>query len=279
MYAPPGVKTAKDMPVPDMMRAWVLGNPGELKLTEKPVPVPKRAEVLVRIDAVAICATDLEIIWHGPPASIQGGLPFNKNWTPGPRIHGHGRGARPRCRRVQDRPARDGRDSRRLRPVQALPRGHVHLVPQLRPQLRRRRQGPPRQRLHHRRRLLRIPGQQHQHAGRDRRRDVGRGGDPGRHRRHRHVRPHRARRPGGGRERGGDRTRPDWLARRRGRQGARRPPRDPHRHARQPPEDRQELGADHVVNVRNEDRGRRDPRSTAARASTTWWSAPARPMR
>ena len=37
----------------------------------------------MRIDAVAICATDLEIIWHGPPASIQGGLPFNKNWTPG----------------------------------------------------------------------------------------------------------------------------------------------------------------------------------------------------
>jgi threonine dehydrogenase-like Zn-dependent dehydrogenase len=39
--------------------------------------------VLVRIDAVAICATDLEIIWHGPPASIQGGMPFNKNFTPG----------------------------------------------------------------------------------------------------------------------------------------------------------------------------------------------------
>src|SRR5437762_8336925 len=83
MYAPPGVKTSPDMLVPDMMRAWVLGDPGELKLTEKPVPVPKRAEVLVRIDAVAICATDLEIIWHGPPASIQGGLPFNKNFTPG----------------------------------------------------------------------------------------------------------------------------------------------------------------------------------------------------
>ena len=39
--------------------------------------------MLVRIDAVAICATDLEIIYHGPPASIQGGLPFNKNFTPG----------------------------------------------------------------------------------------------------------------------------------------------------------------------------------------------------
>ena len=45
--------------------------------------MPGRAEVLVRIDAVAICATDLEIIHHGPPAMIQGGEPFNKNSTPG----------------------------------------------------------------------------------------------------------------------------------------------------------------------------------------------------
>ena len=83
MYAPEGVKLSPKMPVPETMRAWVLGDPGELKLVEKPVPVPKRAEVLVRIDAVAICATDLEVIAHGPPAKIQGGLPFNKNWTPG----------------------------------------------------------------------------------------------------------------------------------------------------------------------------------------------------
>ena len=83
MYSHPGVKTSPDMPVPDTMKAWVLGDPGELKLIDKTVPVPKKAEVLVRIDAVAICATDLEIIWHGPPSSIQGGLPFNKNFTPG----------------------------------------------------------------------------------------------------------------------------------------------------------------------------------------------------
>ena len=37
----------------------------------------------MRIDAVAICATDLEIIEHGSPALIQGGMPFNKNFTPG----------------------------------------------------------------------------------------------------------------------------------------------------------------------------------------------------
>lgn len=69
--------------IPETMKAWVLGDPGELKMVEKPVPQPKRAEVLVRIDAVAICATDLEIIESGGPALIQGGKPFNKNFTPG----------------------------------------------------------------------------------------------------------------------------------------------------------------------------------------------------
>jgi L-iditol 2-dehydrogenase len=47
------------MAVPERMRAWVLGDPGQLVFTEKTVAVPVRAEVLVRIDAVAICATDL----------------------------------------------------------------------------------------------------------------------------------------------------------------------------------------------------------------------------
>ena len=83
MDARSAVKISPDFPVPETMKAWVLGDPGELVPTRKPVPMPKRAEVLVRIDAVAICATDLEIIDHGAPALIQGGLPFNKNFTPG----------------------------------------------------------------------------------------------------------------------------------------------------------------------------------------------------
>ena len=74
---------AKSLTVPASMKAWVLGNPDELKLVDKPVPQPGAAEVLVRIDAIAVCATDLEIIHSGPPALIQGGLPFNKNFTPG----------------------------------------------------------------------------------------------------------------------------------------------------------------------------------------------------
>ena len=77
------VKTHPDYPIPETMKAWVLGDPGQLTLEDKPVPVPAKAEVLVRIDAVAICATDLEIIYHGPPAEIQGGAPYNKGFTPG----------------------------------------------------------------------------------------------------------------------------------------------------------------------------------------------------
>src|SRR5919201_1521781 len=83
MHQPPSVTTSLDVPVPDRMRAWVLGDPDQVLLRDKPVPVPSRAEVLIRIDAVAICATDLEIIHSGSPASIGGGLPFNKNFTPG----------------------------------------------------------------------------------------------------------------------------------------------------------------------------------------------------
>jgi L-iditol 2-dehydrogenase len=83
MYKPEGVKTSPEYPVPDKMKAWVLTQPGEIKLADKPVPVPHRGEVLTRIDAVAICATDLEVIAHGVPAMIEGGLPFNKNFTPG----------------------------------------------------------------------------------------------------------------------------------------------------------------------------------------------------
>jgi 2-desacetyl-2-hydroxyethyl bacteriochlorophyllide A dehydrogenase len=77
------IKTAAAHPLPERMRAWALGDPGQLSLVDKPIPMPGRAEVLLRVDAVGICGTDLEIIRHGPPAMIHGGEPFNKNFTPG----------------------------------------------------------------------------------------------------------------------------------------------------------------------------------------------------
>src|SRR6478672_4920405 len=69
--------------IPQTMKAWVLGDPEELALVEKPVPEPGPAEVLVRVDAIAVCATDIEILKHGVPAMIDGELPFNRGFTPG----------------------------------------------------------------------------------------------------------------------------------------------------------------------------------------------------
>lgn len=69
--------------IPKTMKAWVLDDPEQLRLVEKPVPEPGPAEVLIRIDAVSICGTDVEIITKGLPAWIRGGLPFNKEFTPG----------------------------------------------------------------------------------------------------------------------------------------------------------------------------------------------------
>ena len=53
-----------------------------MSLVEKPVPEPGRAEVLVRIDAIAVCATDIEIIKHGLPAIIDGDRPSTKASRP-----------------------------------------------------------------------------------------------------------------------------------------------------------------------------------------------------
>jgi len=69
--------------IPGTMKAWVLGGPDELRLAEKPVPEPGKAEVLVRIDAIAVCATDIEILEKGLPAIVEGEDPFNKNFTIG----------------------------------------------------------------------------------------------------------------------------------------------------------------------------------------------------
>ncbi len=69
---------ANAFPIPARMKSWVLGGPGEILPVEKPVPRPGPAEVLVQIDAVAICATDLEILRHGTPAMVDGGLPSTR---------------------------------------------------------------------------------------------------------------------------------------------------------------------------------------------------------
>ena len=77
------IKISKNYSLPKEMKAWVLKSPNELKLKSKNIPIPGYSEVLVKIDAVAICATDLDVITYGPPALIEGENPFNKEFTPG----------------------------------------------------------------------------------------------------------------------------------------------------------------------------------------------------
>ena len=77
------IKISKKYTLPKEMKAWVLKSPNELELKSKVIPTPGYSEVLVKIDAVAICATDLDVISYGPPALIEGEKPFNKDFTPG----------------------------------------------------------------------------------------------------------------------------------------------------------------------------------------------------
>ena len=77
------IKISKKYLLPKEMKAWVLKSPNELELKIKAIPTPGYSEVLVKIDAVAICATDLDVISYGPPALIEGEKPFNKEFTPG----------------------------------------------------------------------------------------------------------------------------------------------------------------------------------------------------
>ena len=53
MTAAADARARSNVTPPERMKAWVLHGPGELSFEEKPVPAPERAEVLVRIDAVA----------------------------------------------------------------------------------------------------------------------------------------------------------------------------------------------------------------------------------
>src|SRR5260370_959317 len=70
----PGVKTSPEFPVPERMKAWVLGDPGELTLKQNPVPAPGRTEVLVRIDAVPDSGWDEKACLIVPAGTAMYGL-------------------------------------------------------------------------------------------------------------------------------------------------------------------------------------------------------------
>ena len=177
MYAAAGVKTNhNEFPIPDSMKAWVLGD-RQLSIGQKPVPVPKKAEVLVRIDAVAICATDLGSLSR-PAADSR--RPAVQQEPPRPRIYGPVVALGPAPYGIGQRVCPDPRGCGQWHAARAC-----HRLPQLRPHYATSTRAI--QRLHHRRRFLRIPGQQHQHVIpiKD---DSPTRRARGHHRRHRHVR-------------------------------------------------------------------------------------------
>lgn len=58
------------------MKAWkTTDSPGRLELTEVPVPEPGVGEVLVRVDAVGVCRTDLHVIDRDLPVHRPGVIP------------------------------------------------------------------------------------------------------------------------------------------------------------------------------------------------------------
>jgi L-iditol 2-dehydrogenase len=69
---------AKSPRVPDVMRAAVVFGAGDIRVVQKPVPVPGPHEVLARVGVCGTCATDLKILdGHFPDAP-----PFGQ-FTPG----------------------------------------------------------------------------------------------------------------------------------------------------------------------------------------------------
>ena len=214
--------------------------------------MPKRAEVLVRIDAVAICATDLEIIEYGSPALILGGKPFNKNFTPGHEYMGTVVALGPGVDEFRSASASPSRSMPAAASASAAARACTPSCHNYGLNYGDVDKG-------HRANGFTTDGGFCEYqvnnintADPDSRSDVGRGSDAGRHRRHRDVRADRTRRSGRRRERRRHRPGPDRSSRRRGGEGDGRAAGDPHRHARQSPQDRKELGADHVINVQND---------------------------
>ncbi|MBF4591480.1 erythritol/L-threitol dehydrogenase, partial [Curtobacterium sp. VKM Ac-1395] len=49
-----------DSGIPATMRAVVVHGPGDYRLETRPVPTPGPGELLLRTDAVGICASDLK---------------------------------------------------------------------------------------------------------------------------------------------------------------------------------------------------------------------------
>ena len=77
------MQDTRDTPdTPDSMRAAVLFGPGDIRVVDKPVPVPGPDEVLVRVAMCGTCGTDLKIFdGHFPQTPPFGAFTPGHEWT------------------------------------------------------------------------------------------------------------------------------------------------------------------------------------------------------
>ena len=109
-------------PVAVTMRAWVLTGPGEGGVAEVPVPAAAPGEVVVDVERVGLCGTDVEFFTGRDVLPADGSRPLSD--AVGPRVVRHGRGGRAGRRPCVGRPAGHRRhDARRwnLPPLPARP--------------------------------------------------------------------------------------------------------------------------------------------------------------
>lgn len=80
------IHSAPAASTPSTMRAVVVHGPGDYRLEQRPVPVPGEGELLLQVDAVGICASDLKC-YHG--AAKFWGDEHRPAWAERDRIPGH----------------------------------------------------------------------------------------------------------------------------------------------------------------------------------------------
>ena len=107
------------------MRAAVLFGPNDLRIVDKPVPVPRPGEVLVEVAMCGTCGTDLKLQTHPFPASRH-----SVKFTPG--HGGQERSSRSAKPSTSCQSASESRSRRTTAAVVArTASGHVHRVPEL----------------------------------------------------------------------------------------------------------------------------------------------------
>ena len=112
-----------------------------LRLVRQAGAASRIAEALVRIDATVICATDIEVIEHGTPVTVERRAPVQQGLHARPRVHGNDRRAGRPSTNSRSASASRSRFTPAAAAASAAARGSATSSPQLRPELRPVQQG------------------------------------------------------------------------------------------------------------------------------------------